>query len=94
MNVGFACLLECLANMAWSVVYAVSSPWKFGFVVCNVNSFLMEVVPVVYTWLLLSLAVDRVRRLLRGFSYLNSLGNVDCSWWPSRTRSGTRREAS
>ena len=70
MHLGLSCLLECLCNLTMSVVYvitAVSSSsssssetgWVLGLVACQVNSFFMEVVPVVYTLLLLNLVIDR-----------------------------------
>ena len=62
MNIGFVCLLECVSNVVLSFVYVITAPWKFGFFLCRLSSFLMELVPIVYTLLLLSLLVDRVRR--------------------------------
>ena len=60
MNIGFVCLLECVTNMIVSFIYVITAPWKFGYILCRLSSFLMELVPVVYTMLLLSLLVDRV----------------------------------
>jgi len=60
MNLGAATVIECLANMGMSLAYVVSRPWRFGTVVCHINAYLMEVVPVLYTLLLLGIAFDRV----------------------------------
>ncbi len=61
MHLGLSCLLECLCNLVMSVVYVVTSPgWGMGFLVCRINSFIMEVIPVIYTLLLLNLVIDRL----------------------------------
>ena len=59
LNLCIVCLVEALLNMIISGVYLASEPWTLGFPLCYVNSALMEYTPVVFTFFLATLAVDR-----------------------------------
>ena len=70
LNLGVVCCIECLLNMVSSSVYLIThSPdsvenelsfgWRFGWVACQINSYLMELTPLIYTIMLLTLLVDR-----------------------------------
>ena len=59
MNLGIVLIVECFLNIIPSVIYIMTDPWKFGSWPCNINSGLMELVPIIYVLLLLSLMLDR-----------------------------------
>ena len=70
MNLGAVCCIECLLNMILSSVYLIThSPelvkdelsfgWRFGWIACQINSHLMELTPLIYTIILLTLLIDR-----------------------------------
>ena len=71
MNLGIVCCIECLLNMMPSSVYLMThqktlkengdetSGWRFGWEACQINSYLMEFTPFIYTILLLTLVIDR-----------------------------------
>jgi hypothetical protein len=73
MSLGFVCLFECLVNVSASVVYLIAHEWQFGFVLCRANALFMEVVPIVYTLILLTLTVDRAVALRDPARYKKSL---------------------
>ncbi len=95
MNIAVVCLAECLLNLSASIVYIVSAPWPFGFVVCHINAFLMESLPIVYTLLLLSLTVDRVKAIITMYvQYVVTTCNSGylVRWWRLKTPSAIRRQ--
>ena len=51
-------MVECI-NIIISVMYIMTQPWEFGQWPCNLNSYFMELVPMIYTILLLSIVIDR-----------------------------------
>ena len=59
MNLGIVLIVECFLNIIPSVIYIMTKTWEFGPWPCNIFSGLMELVPVVYVVLLLSLMLDR-----------------------------------
>ena len=72
-QLGIAGLIECVLNMIMSVVYLLTKPWIFGQVMCNLNSYFMELVPFVYTILILTLMFDRVIALKDPTKYKRNL---------------------
>lgn len=60
MNVAIVCFLESLFNIGLSVTYLILHPWRFGSYACFVNSYLMELTPLMYSALLTTLLFDRV----------------------------------
>ncbi|TRY77226.1 hypothetical protein TCAL_10565 [Tigriopus californicus] len=73
LNLGLICLLECLLNVMLSAVYLIFEPWNFGSVVCMLNSFFMEVLPVMYTFMLVNLCFDRALALRNPLQYKKSV---------------------
>ena len=58
LNFGVICIIECI-NIIFSVLYIMTQPWSFGQWPCNLNSYFMELVPMVYAIILLSIVIDR-----------------------------------
>ncbi len=75
MNLGLLCLLECMANVTASVIYVIIDDWIFGKWLCYVNSFFMEVVPVIYTLLLVILTSDRAQALKDPLRYKKNISS-------------------
>ncbi len=87
MSVGFVCLFEIMLNVAASATYLVSLEWTYGFTLCHVNSYFMEVSPAVYTLILLALTIDRVVALRNPAAYKKAMARpgrhkcfVICYW--------------
>ena len=71
LNIGSICWIECILNMIPSFIYlmfrlpddgdddGVTFGWQFGWIACRINSYLMELTPLIYTLMLITLLVDR-----------------------------------
>ena len=59
LNCGLIGIIEVIFNCLTSVIYIMTQPWQLGQWSCNINSFIMEFVPVMYSILLVLLALDR-----------------------------------
>jgi hypothetical protein len=59
LQLGVICILECVLNIVSSVIYLLTQPWRFGVWPCYVNSFFMELIPLIYTVMLVTLVIDR-----------------------------------
>ena len=59
LNLSLVSLIECFPNMMSAIAYLMTMPWRFGVYLCYANSYFSELVPLIYTVLLLTVLIDR-----------------------------------
>ena len=80
LHLGVVCCIECLLNMTVSSIYLITHPkfsqdnglslgWRFGWFACQLNSYFMELIPFIYTIVLLTLLIDRAFALKDPIQY-------------------------
>ena len=84
LHLGVVCCIECLLNMTVSSIYLITHPkfsqdnglslgWRFGWFACYLNSYFMELIPFIYTIILLTLLIDRAFALKDPIQYKKNI---------------------
>ena len=84
LHLGAVCCIECLLNMTVSSIYLITHPkfsqdnglslgWRFGWFACQLNSYFMELIPFIYTIILLTLLIDRAFALKDPIQYKKNI---------------------
>ena len=84
LHLGVVCCIECLLNMTVSSIYLITHPkfsqdnglslgWRFGWFACQLNSYFMELIPFIYTIVLLTLLIDRAFALKDPIQYKKNI---------------------
>ena len=84
LHLGVVCCIECLLNMTVSSIYLITHPkfsqdnglslgWRFGWFACQLNSYFMELIPFIYTIILLTLLIDRAFALKDPIQYKKNI---------------------